>query len=124
MHEPSRNHTKQLAQRRLSLSPNILSKNCSMTKITKTQALQRTKRMLVREWNLAEEPTSDADLRKAPPNGLGKNNNQIRALETPIETDDFLDVEADVDTDNLVKAKTVGELRDQIWTGIPTSQKV
>jgi len=94
-----------------------------MTAITKTQALQRTKRMLVREWNLPSEPTSDSDLRKAPPAGLGKNDNQIRALETPIETNDFSDVEAEVRGSDLIKAKTVGELRDRIWDGISTSHK-
>ena len=94
-----------------------------MMQITKTQALQRTKRMLVREWNLPVEPISDMDLRKAPPAGLGKNDNQIRALETPIETNDFLDVEAQVKGSDLIKAKTVGELRDQIWSGIPDAHK-
>ena len=94
-----------------------------MTKITKIQALQRTKGMLVREWNLPAEPTSDTDLRKAPPGGLGKNDNQIRALETPIETNDFLDVEAQVRGSDLTKAKIVAELRDRIWDGIPASHK-
>jgi len=45
--------------------------------------------MLVREWNFNNEPTSDTDLRKAPPDGVGKNDNAIRALETSIESDDF-----------------------------------
>ena len=95
----------------------------SDTKITKTQTLQRTKRMLKREWNLASEPLSDTDLRKAPPTGLGKNDNQIRALETPIESDDFADVEAQVRGSDLIKAKTVADLRDQIWNGIPDAHK-
>jgi hypothetical protein len=64
-----------------------------MLKITKIQTLRRTKTMQVREWNLNNEPTSDTDLRKAPPDGLGKNDNAIRALETSIDSDDFLDVE-------------------------------
>ena len=79
--------------------------------------------MLVRVWKLSEEPTSDTSLRAAPPAGLGKNSNQIRALEGPIERVDFEDVEADVIGDDLIKAKTVGELRDQIWDGIPAAHK-
>ena len=61
----------------------------AMVKITEIEALQRTKKMLVREWYLSEEPTSVTDLHKAPPNGLGQNDSKIRALETPIETNDF-----------------------------------
>jgi hypothetical protein len=79
--------------------------------------------MLVREWNLADEPASDTDLRKTPPNGLGKSNTSIRALETPIEINDFVDVEAQVRGSNLIKAKTVGDLSDRIWDGIPDSHK-
>lgn len=94
-----------------------------MMQITKTQALQRTKQMLVREWNIPTEPTSDKDLRKLPPTGLGQNDNQIRALETPIETNDFSDVEAQVIGSDLINAKTVGVLRDKIWDGIPDAHK-
>ena len=94
-----------------------------MPKITKLEALQRTKDMLEREWNLPSEPLSDTNLRKAPPNGLGKNDNQIRALETPIETVDFADVDADVVGIDLIDAKIVSELRDVIWKGIPKANK-
>lgn len=94
-----------------------------MATINKTQALRRTKVMLVRVWRLTEEPTSDKSLRAAPPTGLGKNSNQIRALEGPIETVDFRDVNADVIGDNLITAKTVGELRDRIWDGIPPANR-
>ncbi|HEX7516042.1 MAG TPA: hypothetical protein VF345_02015 [Chthoniobacterales bacterium] len=94
-----------------------------MATIDKTQALLRTKVMLVRVWKLAEEPTSDKSLRAAPPTGLGKNSYQIRALEGPIERVDFKDVNADVIGDDLIKAKTVGELRDRIWDGIPPANQ-
>jgi hypothetical protein len=94
-----------------------------MAAIDKTQALRRTKLMLKRVWKLAEEPTSDKSLRTAPPTGLGKNDNQIRALEGPIERVDFKDVNADVIGDDLIKAKTVGELRDRIWEGIPEANR-
>jgi hypothetical protein len=94
-----------------------------MQKITKIGALQRTKRMLVREWNLAAEPTSDAILRTPPPGGLGKNDNQIRALETPIEAVDFADVNAQVTGAGLTQSKTISELRDKIWDGIPDACK-
>lgn len=94
-----------------------------MGQINKVQALQRTKQMLVREWNLAAEPMTNTDLRKAPPSGLGKSDNQIRALETPIETNDFQDVEAQVRGSDLIKAKTVGDLRDKIWDGIPAAHQ-
>ena len=93
------------------------------TKITKTDALGRTKQMLKREWQLADEPTSDTALRSAPPAGLGKNDDQIRALETPIETVDFTDVNAQVTGSNLIKAMTVADLRDKIWDGIPDANK-
>jgi hypothetical protein len=79
--------------------------------------------MLVREWNLTAEPLSTNDLRKLPPSGLGKSDIQIRALETPIETDDFSDVGAEVSGYVLVSAKNVGELRDKIWESIPDSNK-
>lgn len=79
--------------------------------------------MLKREWNLKKQPLSTAVLRTAPPSGLGKNDNQIRALENPVETNDFVDVEAQVAGHNLVSAKTVAELRDKIWDGIPTTHK-
>lgn len=92
-------------------------------RITKTDALKRTKRMLKREWRLASEPTSDSNLRTPPPTGLGKNDNQIRALETPIEAVDFADVNAQVTGSNLAKAKTVGEVRDKIWEGIPPGNR-
>src|SRR5205809_5879958 len=93
------------------------------TRITKTQALQRTKRMLKREWQLPQEPTRDKPLRGAPPSGLGKNDNAIRALETPIESVDFADVNAAVTGANLIAAKTVADLRDKIWDGIPNANK-
>jgi hypothetical protein len=79
--------------------------------------------MLVREWNLSSEPTSDTDLRNAPPDGLGKNDNQIRALEAPIETNDFTDAEAQVRGTDLIQATSVGELRDEIWDSIPDLHK-
>lgn len=94
-----------------------------MPKITKTDALDRTKGMLVRKFKLPAEPLSTTNLRKAPPNGLGKNDGQIRLLENPIETVDFADVEAQVIGSNLVAAKTVGGLRDKIWAGIPDKFK-
>jgi hypothetical protein len=98
--------------------------NESITKIDKGEALVRTINMLVREWKLPTPPASNADLRKPPPGGLGKSDRQIRALEGPIETRDFHDVEAQVDGDNLIKAKTVADLRDKIWDGIPDQHKI
>lgn len=94
-----------------------------MIKITKVQALERTKSMLQREWNLLAEPLSDTDLRKAPPKGLGKSDAQIRALETPIEANDFSDVEAQVIGTKIILSKNVAELRDKIWDGIPENHK-
>ena len=75
--------------------------------------------MLVREWNLSEEPLSSTEVKPAPPRGLGKNEAQLRALETPIEARDFADVGARVRGADLAGAETVGELRDVIWDGIP-----
>ncbi len=95
-----------------------------MVQITTLQALQRTKQMLLRAWNLLTEPTSDTDLRKLPPSGLGKADNQIRALETPIETNDFSDVEAQVRGTELISAKNVRGLRDKIWDSIPEAKKL
>jgi hypothetical protein len=92
-------------------------------RITKVDALERTKRMLQREWNLSTPPPSDKNLRNAPPAGLGKSDTSIRALERPIELADFRDVAAEVIGENLLKAKTVAELRDKIWDGIPASHK-
>jgi hypothetical protein len=93
-------------------------------KISIVQALQRTKRMLMRDWVLSDEPTSDTSLYYKPPSGLGKNENQILALEASIESVDFVDVHADVTFVDLSKAKTVGRLCDIIWAGIPDDYKV
>ena len=79
--------------------------------------------MMKREWALKKEPASNADLRKAPPTGLGKNNGQVRALEVPVEAVDFADVDADVAGSNLNAADTVAELRDVIWFAIPKANR-
>lgn len=92
-------------------------------KITRLQTLQRTKAMLKERWKLNEEPLSDTSLRPAPPAGLGKNDNQIRALEGPIETKYFLDVGAQVTGSDLAGATTVGTLRNVIWDGIPAANQ-
>lgn len=94
-----------------------------MPKLTKVEALQRTKRMLVREWRLPQEPLSTDNLRNPPPAGLGKNDNQLRALERPIELVDFSDVATNVTGSSLLPAKTVAQLRDKIWDGIPKTNK-
>lgn len=91
--------------------------------ITKVEALGRTKRMLLFEWNLGAEPLSSTKLKAAPQDGLGKNEAQLRALETPIEARDFADVNAKVRGADLAEAETVGELRDVIWDGIPEEKK-
>lgn len=91
--------------------------------LDKTQALQRTKLLLKREWKLKKQPVSTTNLHTVPPGGLGKNAAQIRALESPIENNDFADVKAKVSGHDLVSAKTVGELRDKIWGGIPDTHK-
>ena len=49
--------------------------------------------------------------------------NQIYALETPIEARDFVDVNAAVTGSGLDEAKTVGGLRDVIWDGIPAANR-
>ena len=95
----------------------------SETKITKLETLQRTKSMLQREWNLGSPPVSTMNLRNAPPAGLGKSSLSIRALEGPIETNDFADVNAAVTGAGLEGAKTVDELRTVIWGGIPAAHK-
>ncbi|HEU4771244.1 MAG TPA: hypothetical protein VFS68_03710 [Candidatus Udaeobacter sp.] len=94
-----------------------------MSKITKLAALQRTKTMLKREWALPKEPTSDKQIKPTPPKGLGKNENQLRALETPIEAVDFADVDAQVTGSALAGAETVAKLRNVIWEGIPAGNK-
>jgi len=93
-------------------------------RISRRQTLRKTKLMLVREWNLSSEPTSGKNLRNAPPGGLGKNSNQLRALETPIEGRDFAGVGARVVGSDLVGARTVSGLRDVIWDGIPAENKI
>lgn len=91
-----------------------------MLKITVVEVLQRTKMMLVHEWALSKRPPSTALLRKG---GLGKNDLQIEALELPIENVHFADVDANVDTDELIKAKTVADLSDKIWAAIPAKNR-
>lgn len=91
--------------------------------VTGRIVLRRTKIMLQREWCLDSEPLVRTKLRARPPEGLGKNQNQIRALETPIETVDFADLDVDVAGHKLATAKTVGALRDVIWEGVPDKYK-
>ncbi len=92
-------------------------------KISIVGTLQRTKHMLMREWALSDEPASDTSLCYKPPCGLGKNENQILALEASVERVDFVDVHADVSFVDLSKMKTVGQLSDIIWAGIPEDYK-
>jgi hypothetical protein len=95
-----------------------------MVKITRSETLRRTKNMLKREWNLVEEPTSDISFCSRPPDGLGKTEYDIRALEHPIETVDFADVNAQVFGHHLAQAESVGALSDKIWAGIPDAYKI
>jgi len=94
-----------------------------MNNITRSETLQRTKNMLKREWNLSVEPTSDISLCNLPPGGLGKTEYTVRALERPIETLDFADVNAQLSGHNLADADSVGTLSDRIWAAIPDAHK-
>ncbi len=98
-------------------------KNEGPVVITRRQALRRTKVMLKREWRLDAEPLSGDKLCVKPPDGLGKTPREIQALETPIETVDFADLDVDVAGHKLATAKTVGVLRDVIWERIPDKYK-
>lgn len=98
-------------------------KKSGIDPITRRNALRRTKKMLQREWRLDSEPLVKMKLQARPPKGLGKNQNQIRALETPIETVDFADLDVDVAGHKLAAAETVGALRDVIWEGIPDKHR-
>lgn len=90
-----------------------------MSKITKGEALDRTFAMLVAEWRLLEIPYSFDPLRDDPPVGLGQNDHAIQALKNPVERVYFKDFGAKVTGLDLIKAKTVAELRDVIWGKIP-----
>lgn len=98
-------------------------KNEDPVLITKRQALRRTKVMLRREWGLDAEPLVKIKLLARPPKGLGKTPREIRALETPIETVDFADLDVGVAGHKLAEAETVGVLRDIIWEEIPDKYK-
>lgn len=89
--------------------------------MTKREALDRTKAMLVSEWRLLNIPLSTTSLRGRPPQGLGANDGKIRALEGPIELFWFQTAGANVVGDELVKATTVGSLRDKIYAGISSN---
>jgi len=99
-----------------------LSGSFQQVTISRTAALRRTKKMLVKEWELDAEPLSDRCL-GASNNGLCKTPEQVRALETPIEICYFRDVNATVAGHDLAAAKTVGKLRDVIWNGLPENHK-
>ncbi len=86
------------------------------------ETIRRTKRMLVRVWKLSSEPLSTTPLGTGP-GGLGKSSNDLRALETPIEIRDFADVAADVAGVDLAACKTVADLSDTIWAGIPATSR-
>lgn len=85
--------------------------------MTKVECLQRTKKMLVREWNLHKPPLSDTNLRDFP-EGLGKDDSAVGALKVPIETIDFANVGVIITIGELISAKTVADLRDCIWTRV------
>ena len=93
-------------------------------KISKDTVLTRTKRMLRKEWTIPshKKVLSDTPLRGGG-KGLSATDNQIIALETPIEAGAFYDVKAEVIGTRLVLAKTVADLRDKIWDGIPEKFK-
>ncbi len=92
--------------------------------INKRQALRRTKLLLVSEWNLGEEPLSDTSLRDHS-DGLGKNDEQIDALENPVNVEfhDVLGANRVLGSE-LRKATTVGKLRDKIWAQIPQVNRI
>jgi len=94
----------------------------SQVTISRTTALRRTKQMLCEQWDLDSEPVSGKYLNSSN-DGLGKMPNDLRALETPIETCYFKDVNATVAGHDLTAATTVGQLRDVIWKGVPDKHK-
>ena len=98
-------------------------KKSDIEPVTRRKTLRRTKKMLQREWRLDSEPLVKMKLCVRPPEGLGKNQNQIRDLETPIETVDFADLDVDVAGYKLAAAETVRALRDIIWERIPDKYK-
>ncbi len=94
-------------------------------RITKSDALVRTIIMLSVEWNVHRDRIGpDSKLLSPPLNG---NANALGALEVPIETRYFVDVECEV-TQTALRAlatatKTVADLRDFIWKGVPSHHR-
>jgi hypothetical protein len=91
-----------------------------MTKINRTTCLTWTRKMLAREKGLSldmVEPTSS--LR----DDLLFSDDEIKALEIPIEEDDFKDVNVNVAPSRLASRVTVVGLRGVIWAGIPVANR-
>lgn len=115
-------HTRQRTKKEMLVREcNLRDEANSIVKITKRDALNITMDMLIVEWNLGKNdpPQSRDNLR----NKFHVADNDIEALEGPIEALWFKDWKAQVVATNLIKAKTVAELRDQIWEGIPEFAK-
>ncbi len=92
-----------------------------MTAIAKSQVTDRTKEMLKQVLqidNLSFDKNFDDTL-----DGLGLNDSQIKNLPSLV-THNFRDFTAVIEEDVIVQATTVKELRDKIWEGILSGNKV
>lgn len=89
--------------------------------IDRAETTSRTKRMIAEDTGLAvSEIFVDDRLKK----DLNYTDSNIKALEIPIEDDFFNDVDADADPGDLVKAVTVGNLSEIIFTkAIPAANR-
>jgi hypothetical protein len=98
-----------------------------MDTLAKSQALMRTICMLETEWNIADlkRETNYIDTLLKSDKTDEEITEQIKALKSPIDANYFYDVGAVVkDKSLLTQAKTVKELLDIIWSGIPENKKV
>lgn len=89
--------------------------------IDRAETTSRTKRMIAADTGLAvSEIFVDDRLKK----DLNYTDSNIKALEIPIEDDFFNDVDAEADPEDLVKAVTVGDLSEIIFTkAIPAANR-
>lgn len=88
--------------------------------ISKETTDRRTRKMIAREKGVSIDLVQmDTNLR----DDLLYSDDEIRALEVPIETDDFEDVKANVRPSDLVSRKTVAGISGVIWAGIPEGNR-
>jgi hypothetical protein len=107
--------------KRLTSGARMKSAKADASRITQIEVEDKTAGML--EEITGFDVHDNVDLRARYPAGLEMNDNVIRGLKDPIETNYFAGCSAVVDEDNLAKSRNVRDLSSVIWAGIQPDNK-